>query len=263
MRHNLLLLSLAASAAAATVPASGSRPPLEEIATTGQRVAVPSLHLNKNAQQQQKEALLLNNLHSSQAAAKGLQRLRPAALLALTSLVLAVVAVIFGVLQCYRALNQAVVDCDVQPLPFENVMLLRRCSWSGTAVVTALLWLWCCFCAVVLVTVLRPRRNVLAEAVLFVPACELLLFLPPFLTFFSPAFFSFAVSSACVIFYLCFPFLISPAVVHIGILVLSHLSMSLCCFLYLTITLNLQGITADCVGLCRKYVDDIHGGRLV
>lgn len=33
----------------------------------------------------------------------------------------------------------AVVDCDVQPLPFENVMLLRRCSWSGTAVVTALL----------------------------------------------------------------------------------------------------------------------------
>lgn len=126
MRHNLLLLSLAASAAAATVPASGSRPPLEEIATTGQRVAVPSLHLNKNAQQQQKEALLLNNLHSSQAAAKGLQRLRPAALLALTSLVLAVVAVIFGVLQCYRALNQG-----ERTTGYDANLRVRRLGHSG------------------------------------------------------------------------------------------------------------------------------------
>ncbi|CDJ45439.1 hypothetical protein, conserved [Eimeria tenella] len=141
MRHNLLLLSLAASAAAAAVPASGSRPLSEETAMTGQRVGLPALHFNEDAQSQQKEALLLNDLHSSRAAAKGSERLRPAALLALTSLILAVVAVVFGVLQCYRALNQAVVDCAVQPLPFDNVMLLRRRSWSGTAVGTALLWL--------------------------------------------------------------------------------------------------------------------------
>lgn len=106
MRHNLLLLSLAASAAAAAVPASGSRPLSEETAMTGQRVGLPALHFNEDAQSQQKEALLLNDLHSSRAAAKGSERLRPAALLALTSLILAVVAVVFGVLQCYRALNQ-------------------------------------------------------------------------------------------------------------------------------------------------------------